>query len=312
MESGKSWFAAGCVAAELTKGKHVVYVHFEESDATDTIERLKALGSVETIRARFRFVGPEERVTAEALAALLTPAPSLVVFDGVNEAMSLHGWKDDGEGAATYRRHLVKPCTKAGAAALSCDHVPKDKTVRGREAFGSVHKGNGLTGVLILLENVEAFGRSRSGASKVFTTKDRPGYLRQHGQESGLPGKTYMGMLKVDDTKKWHEYLDLALLAPKEKPEGEGAEPVSRDDADDAKVRAAIERLEAKDQKPTRRKIEAITGISKERTGNALVRLVLRPDGGVTVTEEGQAHIYATVPVPVPEDHSSSPDQGDS
>ena len=166
--------------------------------------------------------------------------------------------------------------------------------------------------MLILLENVEAFGRSRSGASKVFTTKDRPGYLRQHGQESGLPGKTYMGMLKVDDTKKWHEYLDLALLAPKEKPEGEGAEPVSRDDADDAKVRAAIERLEAKDQKPTRRKIEAITGISKERTGNALVRLVLRPDGGVTVTEEGQAHIYATVPVPVPEDHSSSPDQGDS
>jgi hypothetical protein len=194
------------------------------------------------------------------------------------------------------------------AAVLSCDHVPKDRAVRGREAFGSVHKGNGLTGVLILLENVDAFGRSRSGASKVFTTKDRPGYLRQHGQESGLPGKTYMGMLKVDDTKKWHEYLDLAFLAPKEKPEAEGAEPVSREAADEAKVRAAIDRLAAKDQKPTRRQIEATTGISKQRTGDALVRLVLRgEDGGVTVTKEGQAHIYATVPVPVPEDHSSDP-----
>jgi hypothetical protein len=193
MESGKSWFAAGCAAEELTKGNYVVWVHFEEADATDTVERLKALGvPPETIRARFRFVGPEEPVTAEALTALLTPAPSLVVLDGVNEAMSLHGMKiREEDGAAAYRRRLVKPCTKVGAAVLSADHVVKDRDKRGRDPLGSIHKGNGLTGSLIELENTEPFGRGRSGASHVFVNKDRPGYLRQHGGRSGkTPGRT--------------------------------------------------------------------------------------------------------------------------
>ena len=31
-ESGKTWLALGCVAAELTAGNHVVYIHYEEGD----------------------------------------------------------------------------------------------------------------------------------------------------------------------------------------------------------------------------------------------------------------------------------------
>jgi hypothetical protein len=44
MESGKSWLALACVAAEIVRGNRVVYVHFEEADPGDTIERLRALG----------------------------------------------------------------------------------------------------------------------------------------------------------------------------------------------------------------------------------------------------------------------------
>jgi hypothetical protein len=97
---------------------------------------------------------------ATALATLLQPVPSLVVFGGVNEAMALHLWAIREEhGAAEFRRRLVKPCTGVGAAVLSLDHVVTDAERRARTALGSVHKVNGLSGVLILLDNTEPFGR---------------------------------------------------------------------------------------------------------------------------------------------------------
>lgn len=130
--------------------------------------------------------------------------PTLVVFDGVNEAMALHRWAiREEDGAAEYRRRLVKPCTRVGAAVLSLDHVVKDAEKRTRNALGSVHKGNGLTASLILLENAEPFGRGQRGRSQVFITKDRPGFLRRHGRpDPRVPGKTYMGELVVDDTRR--------------------------------------------------------------------------------------------------------------
>ena len=137
MESGKSWLALGCVVPELLAGRRVVYVHFEEADPSDTVERLQLLGVPdEAILERFAFVGPNEPVDTHALAALLDPAPSLVVLDGVNEAMSVRtmGIRDE-DGAAAFRRRIVKPCTAVGAATLACDHVVKDRERRGRERW---------------------------------------------------------------------------------------------------------------------------------------------------------------------------------
>lgn len=203
MESGKSWFCLASAAAEMTAGRTVVYVHFEEADPGGTIDGLRALGvDPYTLTERFLFVGPERRVTPDALAALLDRVPSLVILDGVNEALSLHGWDGNAtDGAAMFRRHLVKPCTRAGAATLAADHVVKDAERRGRSAIGSVHKVNGLSGALILLENAEPFGRCQRGRSHVFVTKDRPGNLRKEGRPSAVVGKTYMGELVVDDTQ---------------------------------------------------------------------------------------------------------------
>ncbi|WP_433781589.1 hypothetical protein ACQPX6_17580 [Actinomycetospora sp. CA-101289] len=222
-ESGKSWYGIGCVVAELMAGHRVVYIHFEEADPVDTIDRLLALGlDAELLVKLLTFVGPDQPVTARRLAALLDPVPSLVVLDGVNEALSLHEWEGNAtDGIAAFRRRLVKPCTKIGAATLSCDHLVKDTQGRGRGPIGSVHKINGLTGVLILLENAEAFGRGQRGRSHVFVTKDRPGNLRQHGRASrGGTAKTFMGELVVDDTRTVTSGLLLRFHAPA----GDGAD----------------------------------------------------------------------------------------
>jgi len=295
MESGKSWFCAACAVAEMTNGNHVMYVHFEESDPTDTVERLLELGmSVDVITRLFHFVGPEEPYTRERLAHLLAYAPTLVVFDGVNEAMSLHRWGiREEDGAAAFRRCLVKPCTAAGAAVLSADHVVKDREKRDRGPLGSIHKGNGLTGSLILLENVAPFGRGARGCSHVFVTKDRPGFLRRNGRaDRKTPGKTFMGSLIVDDTRTWVSYLDLAFIEPQDAKTDDEA-PAGN--ADDAPILAAVADI-AKDGEVNMRRIYARSPFGKDRTVNAVERLVL--SGALKETAGPRRARLFTVPEP--------------
>lgn len=215
-ESGKTWLALGCVAAELTKGNHVVYIHYEEGDPVSTIERLRLLGvSPNVLTTRLRFVSPDQAPRVEWVAALLNPTPTLVVHDGVNEAMSLMGADIMGaDGASLFRRILVTPFRRVGAASIACDHLPKDRRDGGRDAYGSVHKGNALDGARIELENIEPFGKHMRGASFVFVTKDRPGSSRAHGRPTRIPGKTFMGVMAVDAATDSADLL--MFFAPKD------------------------------------------------------------------------------------------------
>jgi hypothetical protein len=175
-ECGKTWLALGCVAAELTAGNHVVYIHYEEGDPGSTLERLRLLDvDPAMITKRLRFVAPSRPARIEWVTALLQPPPTLVVHDGVNEAMSLIGAEIIAvDGAAMFRRRLVTPFLRVGAATLACDHVPMVRDAGRRDAYGSVHKGNALDGARIMLENTAPFGRHMRGVSYVFATKDRP------------------------------------------------------------------------------------------------------------------------------------------
>jgi hypothetical protein len=216
-ESGKTWFALGCVACELRMGHHVLYIHYEEADAASTIERLRLLCVPDTdIATGLRFVAPHRPPHTEWLCELLNPVPTLVIHDGINEAMTLLGAEiKDVDGAAEFRRRLIRPCTKAGATTLGCDHMPMIRDHARRDAYGSVHKGNALDGARILLENIEPFGRNMRGASSVYVTKDRPGRLRAHGNPTKTPGKTFMGVLVVDDMTGGPDFL-LELYAPRD------------------------------------------------------------------------------------------------
>ena len=216
-ESGKTWFALGCVAAELSAGNHVLYLHYEEGDPGSTIERLQLLGvDRAVITARMRFVAPSRPARTEWVTALLNPAPTLVIHDGVNEAMSLIGADImAADGAATFRRRLVTPFLRVGAATIACDYLPKEREGRSRDAYGSVHKGNALDGARFVLENTAPFGRNMRGVSYVFVTKDRPGHLRTKGRSTKLPNKTFMGVLVVDDMTTGPDFT-MKLYAPKD------------------------------------------------------------------------------------------------
>jgi hypothetical protein len=200
------------------------------------------------------------------------------VLDGVNEAMSLHtmGIRDE-DGVATFRRRLVKPFTTHGTAVLGADHVVKDQEKRGRSPLGSIHKGNGLTGSLILLENADPFGRGERGRSHVFITKDRPGYLRRHGKPAGkVAGKTFIGELVVDDQDSWRRVdgLELKFWAPKEP----SAEEVAQDDvpSDDEVVLQAVEKIAAKGLEANLRNVRrASKGMGNSRIDETLTDLVI-------------------------------------
>jgi hypothetical protein len=223
-ESGKSWFCLASAAEEMSEGFDVLYIHFEEADPADSVERLLALGvAPATIRDLFHFVGPNTPITEGTRAPLLAYVPSLVVLDGVNEAMALHGHGIyEADGVAHFRRALVKPFTaNQVSAVLVADHVTKDTEKRGKDAFGSVHKGNALDGSRIYLENVHPFGRGKKGMSRVYVTKDRPGFLRANGMSTKTSGKTYMGDLVVNDDPNEVFRLQCHFFPPQELKEAE-------------------------------------------------------------------------------------------
>ncbi|MCV7207037.1 hypothetical protein H7J75_00040 [Mycolicibacterium canariasense] len=190
-----------CVTAELIAAHHVVYIHFEEPDPGSTIERLQRIGVPDSaILSHFHFVAPTRPMRRGWLDDLVAMQPTLVVLDGVNEAMTLQGVKIDMEGWAVFRRNVVVPFKAAGAAVAECDHIPMNSDPSRLDGYGTVHKGATLDGARFVLTNDTPFGRRGRGASHVFVTKDRPGYLRAEGKPTKVPGKTFLATLVVDDT----------------------------------------------------------------------------------------------------------------
>lgn len=289
MEAGKSWWALQHCAAELMAGNRVVYVHFEEQDEEETVSRLhrRFLVPAERILADFLFVAPERAITAADVEALCAEkAPTLVVLDGVNEGMALHGQKiREEDGAAAFRRRVVRPFKAYGAALLSLDHVVKDKDAR-REgyALGTIHKGNGLDGALFLLENMEPFGEGRKGVTNVYVTKDRKGKLRKLGRPAdgaGAARRFYIGQLRLDDSG---DAWSVKFTAPRAADDGE--DPAWAADRErraagqiDQKVYAiaaeAIRKAERERRDPpSKTAIVSITGMNRNVVFAALDRLV--------------------------------------
>jgi len=184
-EAGKTWLALAAAATELARGEACVYLDFED-DEGGIAGRLLTIGADrEAIRKRFAYIRPENPVRgigehdlADALGDL---RPSLVILDGVTEAMSLHGLElKDNTDVARFGQLLPRRITACGAAAVLLDHVVKDREARGGHAIGGVHKLNGLNGAMYLLENKEPFGIGLTGRSRLLIRKDRPGRLRRH------------------------------------------------------------------------------------------------------------------------------------
>ncbi len=91
-EGGKTWFMLSVVLDELTAGKHVVYVDFEDDEGGIVGRLLTLQAPREALIERFHYVRPEDAlgsgIHADDLNELLRDVrPTLAVVDGVTEAM---------------------------------------------------------------------------------------------------------------------------------------------------------------------------------------------------------------------------------
>lgn len=203
-EAGKSWLALACVVRELAAGRRVLYVHFEESDPAETVKRLRTMGCDvgEHYRAgRFAFAGVDVPVDVVGLGEMVDHAPALTVLDGVNAAMTLHGWDTNGaDGAGLYRARLVAPFLAIGATTVSLDHVVKDvEKNRSGYAMGSVMKLNMVGGASFRMENRVPLKPGAVGRTSVYVVKDRPGSLRAVARTSEARNALWATM-EVDST----------------------------------------------------------------------------------------------------------------
>jgi hypothetical protein len=182
-ESGKTWMALDACAERMLQGEHVVFIDFEDS-AASVVGRLVALGVPDdVVEVCFHYVRPDDPLgdeDAEALVGMVTACTaSLVVLDGVTEAMVLHGFSiKDNDDTARFLALLPRQLKEGGAAVVLLDHVTKSKDERGRFAIGAQHKLAGIDGAVYSATVVEPYGRGRTGTSRLEVAKDRPGHVR--------------------------------------------------------------------------------------------------------------------------------------
>ena len=221
-EAGKTWFGLTAARHELDAGNAVAYLDFED-DEGGIVGRLLALGADrDTIRDRFAYVRPEESIAAlgnrEDLAEILADlAPTLVVLDGVTEAMTMHGLEmKDNTDIARFGQLLPRWIADRGPACVALDHVVKDREQRGRYAIGGVHKLNGVNGAAYVLQNRSPFTIGKTGRSTVYISKDRPGQVRRHA----LPGRENLWWFAdLVITSHNEAFVEVELAPPTDKPD---------------------------------------------------------------------------------------------
>lgn len=185
-ETLKSWLALVGCAEQLAAGHHVLWLDFED-DARSVVGRLLALGVPRVaLLEGFHYARPADPLdtaATEDLRAVLACGPTLVVLDGVTEAMALHGRSPlDNSDVAWFYGVLPRKLAAAGPAVALIDHVVKNagEGGRGRYAIGAQHKLAGLDGAAYIMELAQPFGHGLHGIARIDVAKDRPGRVREH------------------------------------------------------------------------------------------------------------------------------------
>lgn len=267
-EAGKSWVALISCLVEINRGNHVAYLDFEDSEA-GVVSRLLLIGAnPEDIRQLFHYVRPGSTPTPVQLRQFVARigdlGPSLIIVDGVTEAMVMMGLElTDNSEVAKFGRMLLRPLADTGAAVVPLDHVVKNNESRGRYALGGVHKLNAVDGVQYMLEAVRPFGINTEGRSRLRIAKDRPAQIRRHA----LPG----------GRNPMHWFADLVIRS-----EGEDFAaahlypPIQHtDDPQDTAVvkdKAAQEEADIKDRETA--VLDALANATEPMSKNALEELI--------------------------------------
>lgn len=187
-EAGKSWLVMAAASEAMNEGHIVTFIDFEDTPET-AIHRLMVLGTpADTIRRRFRYVGPDKPLTegmpqVDLLAACTGAA--LVIIDTVTAAMSTMGLMANGgtnsdTNVSAFLRMLPNPIAeRTGAAVVMVDHINKiAEGIDQRHASGSHYKLGGVTGAAYIMKSVEPMRPGATGRAVIQVAKDRPGSVR--------------------------------------------------------------------------------------------------------------------------------------
>jgi len=292
-EAGKSWVALISCLTEINRGNHVVYLDFEDSEE-GVVSRMLLIGATpKDLAAQFHYVRPGTTPTPAALKAFIARigdlGPSLIVVDGVTEAMVMLGLelKENTE-IAKFGRMLLRPLADTGAAVVPLDHVVKNNESRGRYALGGVHKLNAVDGVQYMLEAVRPFGINTEGRSRLRVAKDRPAQIRKHALPGGRNPMHWFADLVI--RSEGDEFAEAHLYPPiqhePDPSERTADEQRAAQEEDDIKEREeAVLRVLAKAKEPlSKNAVEELIPGRASVTRRALTRLV---HAGRVATEPG-------------------------
>jgi hypothetical protein len=113
---------------------------------------------------------------ADGVLTDMLDGTGLVVIDGVNARMSMHGMSALSEqDYSDFTRLFAFRFRRAGATALLCDHVPKEDTGNNRFAYGTVQKLAVLDGAVYEVHVARQPGQGLLGELSLIAAKDRPG-----------------------------------------------------------------------------------------------------------------------------------------
>jgi hypothetical protein len=259
--SGKTWLTLIACIQQLELGHHVTMIDFEDR-ASRVVGRLLALGAhPDQIRDQFRYVRPHTALDDATLRDLdqAVIGASLVILDGVTEAMTLHGL-DLNSNPDAARFH--------GPAVAMIDHVVKDDEKQGRWGLGAQHKLAGIDGVAYLVKAIETFGRNKIGHARITVGKDRAGHV-----EEFLLGRTAAEL--------WLDATNINIL----RAELRAPEAIPLDDAGNMRPTHLMERvcrwLELQPRAGRNQIVDGVTG-NKTYIKRAIDRLV--QEGYVEVT----------------------------
>jgi hypothetical protein len=209
-------------AEQLRQFKKVTYIDFE-SDAADIVFRLQALKVTQAeILQNFTYIRPEAARDHEDpyWQALLAPgANSLVIIDGVTEALTMWGGETkDNDAITRWMRIFPRVIAgESGAAVVLIDHVTKNAETRGRFQIGGQAKLATIDGAAYLVEPLEALAPGRTGSLTIRVTKDRPGYVRRIAGMYRKSDRTQeVAVIHIDSTREKIELLIAPPMAEEE------------------------------------------------------------------------------------------------
>lgn len=184
-ESGKTWVALHAAHQSIEAGQNVTYIDFEDSER-GIVGRLLALGAdPDLLQTHLAYIGPDEPfhpllpTGIDLHEHLEQHAPTLVILDGVNAAMTLQGWDlNSNKDATAFAQQILKPLATEHTAVVYIDHTPKDTENASKGGIGAQAKRAMTSGCTIRVDAVKPFGKGQNGKLRIHVDKDRQGDVR--------------------------------------------------------------------------------------------------------------------------------------